>query len=325
MLRATDMRRKINSELRGKSEAEQIRIIEGYVQDWPPNVRGEYVEIRRHLVRRLEKLRTSSRVKASTGAPSNDPFVVAKSGHLTATLVGMPNAGKSYVFHRLGGDGATIAGYPFSTAIPAVHLAALDNLTIQVVDLPPVVEDSVSSLPYGAKLRRMLALADVLCIVLDASGDIEYQEMVLSEELGSMGVEPDDVASLVLVNRAADAPSFRRRPESSPPPVPGGILAGTRVPLSSERDFDDLLAHIARAGGYVAALAKPPGQSPDEADRLWVERGAAVEDLAAAVHRDLARRLTGARVWGESAGQPGQTVSTAHPLSDGDVVELLAH
>ena len=325
MLRATDMRRKINSELRGKSEAEQIRIIEGYVQDWPPNVRGEYVEIRRHLVRRLEKLRTSSRVKASAGAPSNDPFVVAKSGHLTAALVGLPNTGKSYVFHRLGGGGATIAGYPFATAIPAVHLAALDNLTIQVVDLPPIVEDTVSSLPYGTKLQRMLALADVLCIVLDASGDIEYQEMVLSEELGSMGVESEDVASLVLVNRAADAPSFRRRPESSPPPAPGGILAGTQVSLRSERDFDDLLAHIARAGGYMAAFAKPPGQSPDEADRLWVERGAAVEDLAATVHRDLARRLTGARVWGESAGQPGQTVSTAHPLSDGDVVELLAH
>ena len=325
MLRATDMRRKINSELKGKSEAEQIRIIEGYVQDWPPNVRGEYVEIRRHLVRRLEKLRTSSRVRASTGAPSNDPFVVAKSGHLTAALVGLPNAGKSYVFHRLGGDGATIADYQFSTAIPGVHLTALDNLTIQVVDLPPVVEDTVSSLPYGTRLQRMLTLADVLCIVLDAAGDIEYQEMVLSEELGSMGVESEDVASLVLVSRPAEAPSFRRRPESSPPTAPGGILAGTRVPLSSERDFDDLLAHIARAGGYVAALAKPPGQSPDEADRLWVERGAAVEDLAAAVHRDLARRLTGARVWGESVGQPGQTVSTAHPLSDGDVVELLAH
>ena len=316
MLKATDMRRKISSELRGKSEAEQIRIIEGYVQDWPPNVRGEYVEIRRHLVRRLGKLRTASRVRASTGPSSNDPFVVAKSGHLTVAMVGLPNVGKSYVFHRLGGEGSTIADYPFSTAIPAVHLAALDNLTIQVVDLPPLVEDTVSSLPYGAKLPRMLALADVVCIVLDASGDVEYQEFVLSEELGSMGVEPDDVASLVLVNRTE---------ETRPPPPPRAALAGTRVSLRTESDFDDLLAHIARAGGYLAALAKPPGQSPEEADRLWVERGATVGDLAAAVHRDLARRLTGARVWGKSARQPGQTVSTEHPLSDGDVVELLAH
>ena len=85
------------------------------------------------------------------------------------------------------GDGATIADYPFSTAIPAVHLAALDNLTIQIVDLPPVVEDTVSNLPYGAKLPRMLALADVLCIVLDASGDVEYQEIVLSGGAGLHG------------------------------------------------------------------------------------------------------------------------------------------
>ena len=316
MPRAPDMRRKINSELRGKSEAEQIRVIEDYIQDWPPNVRGEYVEIRRNLVRRLEKLRTSSRVRASTGSSSNDPFVVAKSGHLTAALVGLPNVGKSYVFHRLGGDGSTIAGYPFSTAIPAVHLAALNNLTIQVVDLPPLVEGTESSLPYGTKLRRMLALTDVLCIVLDASGDVEYQEIVLSEELGSMGVECDDVASLVLLNRARG---------TSPSPSPGAALSGTRLPLHSERDSDDLLAPIVRAGGYLAAFAKPPGQTPDEADRLWVEHGSTVEDLAAAVHRDLARRLTAARVWGDSVRQPGQTVSTEHPLADGDVVELLAH
>ena len=316
MLKAPDMRRKISSELRGRSEAEQIRIIEGYIQDWPPNVRGEYVEIRRHLVRRLEKLRTTSRVRASTGASMNDPFVVAKSGHLTVGLVGLPNVGKSYVFHRLGGDGAAVADYPFSTAIPAVHLAALDNLTIQVVDLPPLVEGTESSLPYGAKLRRMLALTDVLCIVLDASDDVEYQELVVSEELGSMGVESDDVASLVLLNRME---------ETSLPPPAGATLAGTRVSLRTGSDFDNLLAHIARAGGYLAAFAKPPGQTPDEADRLWVEHGSTVEDLATTVHRDLASRLTGARVWGESVRQPGQTVSTEHPLSDGDIVELLAH
>ena len=98
MLRAKDMRRTIAAELKGKSEAEQLRTIEGYVRDWPTNLRGEYVEMRRHLVRRLEKLRTSSRVTASAGAPSDDPFAIAKTGHLTAVLVGLPNVGKSYVF-----------------------------------------------------------------------------------------------------------------------------------------------------------------------------------------------------------------------------------
>ena len=105
--------------------------------------------------------------------------------------------------------------------------------------------------------------------------------------------------------------------------MPSTVLAGTRTPLRSEGDFADVLARIAAAGGYVAVFAKPPGQSTEEADRLWVERGATVKDLAASVHRELAQRLTGARVWGKSAGQPGQRVSVEHSVADGDVVELL--
>ena len=261
MLKARDMRRKINGELKGKPEAEQVRIIERYVQGWPPNLRGEYVEIRRHLVRRLERMRTISRVRAATGAPPEDPFVVAKAGHLTALLVGLPNAGKSYLFHRLGGDGASIADYPFSTTIPAVHLAPLDNLRIQIVDLPPIDEGAVEGLPYGEKLRRMLGLADVLCVVLDASGDVELQELVLSEELSSLGVELQAESVLVLGNRASETAD----PDA---PVPDTVLAGTR-PLR-EGDFCTA-CRIAAAGGYLSPIAKPP--CAEEADP-WVERGA---------------------------------------------------
>ena len=313
MLRAKDMRRKIASELKGKSEAGQIRVIEGYVRDWPTNLRGEYVEMRRHLVRRLEKLRTSSRVTASIGATPDDPFVIAKTGHLTAVLVGLPNVGKSYVLHRLGGSAAGIADYPFSTTIPAVHVATLDNLSVQIVDLPPLTEGSVDGLPYGEKLRPIIGLADVVGVVLDASGDVESQELVIAEELDSLGVRPQ-AASVLLDNRAPE------EADSSDAP---GVLTGTRVRLRSERDFDDMLPHVARAGGYILTLAKPPGRPTEEAGRLWVKRGATVEDLATTVHRELARRLTGARVWGDSASQPGQTVSAEHVLADGDLVELL--
>ena len=84
-----------------------------------------------------------------------------------------------------------------------------------------------------------------------------------------------------------------------------------------------MLPHVARAGGYILTLAKPPGRPAKEAGRLWVKRGATLDDLATTVHRDLARRMTGARVWGNSARQPGQTVSAEHVLADGDMVELL--
>jgi ribosome-interacting GTPase 1 len=48
-----------------------------------------------------------------------------------------------------------------------------------------------------------------------------------------------------------------------------------------------------------------------------------VEDVARLVHKDLARSLRYARVWGTS-GFDGQQVGSEHPLADGDVVELHA-
>ncbi len=315
MLKARDMRRKIESSLKGKPEAEQIRIIEDYIADWPPNLRGEYVRMRRHLMTRLERLKTSRSVTATNRPSSDDPFVFSKSGHVTACLVGLPNVGKTFLFERLGGSGSSIADYPYSTAVPALHQASLDNLSVQVVDLPPIAEDGLESLPYGQKLRRVLDLADVLCIVLDGTDDLEIQEFVVAEELELSGPQSDQ--GLALVNRATEAGQSARE-------MSIGMLSGPRIVLGSESDFADVLPAVARVGGFISTYAKPPGQSPEDADRLWVTAGSTVADLAATVHRDLARRLTGARVWGESARQEGQPVSAEHALADGDVVELQA-
>ena len=317
MLKARDMRRKIESSLKGKSEAEQIRVLEDYIAEWPPNLRGEYARMRRQLVTRIERLRTSRSVTATSRASSDDPFIVSKAGHLTVCLAGLPNVGKTYLFQRLGGDGASIADYPFSTAVPAVHQATLDNVSLQLVDLPPLSEDTLGSLPYGQKLRRVLDLADVLCLVLDGTEDLEYQELAMAEELEELGIDRCSDPVLVLVNRAQDTDAGCMRASA-------GSFLDKPLCLRSHRDFEGVLPALARAGGYIATHAKPPGQSRQDADRLWVKVGSTVADLAMAVHRELARRLTGARVWGESAKQQGQPVSTDHVLADGDTVELLA-
>ena len=47
-----------------------------------------------------------------------------------------------------------------------------------------------------------------------------------------------------------------------------------------------------------------------------------VVDVAAAIHKDLAARCTGARLWGPSARFAGQPVGRDHPLAHGDEVEI---
>jgi hypothetical protein len=48
-----------------------------------------------------------------------------------------------------------------------------------------------------------------------------------------------------------------------------------------------------------------------------------VEDVAELVHKDLARSIKYARLWGKS-GFDGHHVGRNHPVADGDVIELHA-
>ena len=145
-------------------------------------------------------------------------------------------------------------------------------------------------LPYGCKLAALLSLADVICVVLDLSQDMESQERAIVEELSSFGIDYRTASLLVLGNTASAGDGQGIGADI-------GTLSGPRQPLHSDEDFDDVLPQIARVGGYISAFTKPPGESLEEADRLWVHRGATVRELATALHRDLAHRLTGARVW----------------------------
>jgi len=70
----------------------------------------------------------------------------------------------------------------------------------------------------------------------------------------------------------------------------------------------------------VKVYTKPPDGPPAERP-LVVKRGATILEVARAVHKDFARRLKFARVWG-STKFPGQQVPRDYQVQDGDVVEL---
>jgi len=90
--------------------------------------------------------------------------------------------------------------------------------------------------------------------------------------------------------------------------VPSGIIAAMR----KDRRVVDIKPLLGRVAWGAAR------------DRPFVLRhGQTVEDVARLVHKDLARSLKYARVWGKS-GFDGQHVGREHPLADGDVVEVHA-
>src|SRR4030095_14891284 len=73
--------------------------------------------------------------------------------------------------------------------------------------------------------------------------------------------------------------------------------------------------------GVVRVYTKAPGKAADHSRPYTLRRGQTVADVARLVHKDLARSLKHARVWGAS-GFAGQQVGPGHIVADGDIIEL---
>lgn len=69
---------------------------------------------------------------------------------------------------------------------------------------------------------------------------------------------------------------------------------------------------------YLKRIGKPA----DTEKPLIMKKGTNVYDVAEKIHREFARNLDHARIWGPSARFDGQKVGIKHALRDGDVVEL---
>jgi ribosome-interacting GTPase 1 len=100
---------------------------------------------------------------------------------------------------------------------------------------------------------------------------------------------------------------------------------GLLVSAESGKGLSDIGPWLWRALGLVRVNTKTPGK-PVLHDRPFTLRHGeqTVADVARLVHRDMAKSLKYARVWGRSVVAEGQHVGRDHLLADRDVVELHA-
>lgn len=98
------------------------------------------------------------------------------------------------------------------------------------------------------------------------------------------------------------------------------------VPISSKEwlNIDELIEVMWQALDLVRVYTKPRGQSPDYSAPVVLKRGkCTVEDFCNAIHKEIAKQLKYAIVWGASAKHArGQKVGLDHVLEDEDVVHI---
>jgi ribosome-interacting GTPase 1 len=278
------------------------------------------------LRKRLSKLQSEIRQRSRSGS-RHDVYHVEKEGNPQVVVIGPANAGKSLLVSRLAGVELEVAPYPYSTGLPAPVMMEVGGAQVQLVDCPPAVGAEPPS--WYANLVRK---AEAVLLVVDA-GDEE-----------SIGVAGELIEALA--GRRVSLGRGPREDDETGRAVRPAILVANKVegkeqeaglallqemhgrdldvyPVSAEeeRGTTELREKIFGMLGLIRIFTKQPGKDPDRKRPFLLPEGSTVEDLARAIHKELAVGLKFARIWGSSRFE-GQQVSGHHGIHDGDVVEL---
>ena len=272
------------------------------------------------------------------GRRSGPSHVVRPDGAAQICLIGAPNAGKSSLHARLTGSRTDVGPYPYTTHLPVPGMLPFEDIHFQLVDLPPVSADFLE--PW---LINALQPADGAMLVIDVSDPecVEHVPVIL-ERLGEKKVMLTPAwPGLESPQQGAadesgdpfrlDLPTVLIANKSDLDPDPDEVkvleeLLGLRFPaltMSAEtgQGLDALGAFLFRALEIVRVYTKTPGKPADKEKPFTVRGGDTIADVARLVHKDIARSLKFARIWGTEVFD-GQQVGPDHVVTDGDLVEL---
>jgi ribosome-interacting GTPase 1 len=302
---------------------ERIAALEEMLRVIPKHKGTEHLQA--DLRSRLSKLKQEPKKKSIAKGLSHK---IPKEGAGQVALVGAPNSGKSSLVASLTHAKPDVAAYPMTTLKATPGMMPFEDVGFQLVDLPPLCHEHVE--PWVFDLTRA---SDLVWLVVSIQAPLQGLELV-EELLGGKAIG--------LYPAGSDAPVSPRPGWSykktllvmTGMDIPGALgdlealeelvdLPWPRVTVSTTTgdSLDDLGKATFEALDIMRVYSKEPRKDPDLTRPFTLPRGSTVEDLAAAIHKEIAQEIKFARVWGPSAFD-GQSVHEHHVLEEGDIVEL---
>lgn len=318
------------------------------------NLRSDLSKKISELKNDIERLKSAGAKKSSGGATS--ALFVKKDGIAQVVIIGPPNVGKSTILNKLvGRDIAKVSPYPFTTTISTPAMMNYEGALIQLVELPAIIEGSSEGKAQGKEIIGMVRNADAVVII---TPNMEEGKVIVSELAKSLVYlnktkPPIEVKVSTFTGIQISGKEFLKFPseqleqylKNSGYANSSAIITGQINSMSeviealnekivykkavafNSYDYTDEKAvewknKIFVIIDKILVYTKKPGQD-EEKEPFALDKGATITDLANALHKDFAKNLKFAKVWG-STKFPGQRVGPDYELQNKDIVEISA-
>ena len=305
-----------------KTPEEKVEALEAMLSIMPKHKGTD--KLRAELRSKVAKFTQEAQRKLATGRRGAG-YYVKKEGAGQIILVGLPNVGKSQLVAAVTEAAPNIADYPFSTQIPTPGMMKFENIQIQLVDIPPIIDRNAQ--PW---LPNLLRGADLLLLMVDLGQEPLSQVETILEELANLKITAIEgkegteqwgypKKALIVGNKNdldGSGASYRKLESEYSAPFP--IVS---ISAKEGKGLEELKREIYRNLEIIRVYTKAPGKKADLEEPVILSKGSTVEDAAESIHKDFHAKLKYAQVWG-SGKFDGQKVKREHILEDGDVIEL---
>jgi len=316
------------------------------------NLRAELSKKAAELRNELEKQKSAGATKKGSGGPS---MYIKKDGIGQIVIVGLPNSGKSWVLNKLVGKHITDdTPYPFATKEPTPAMFEYDKARIQLVEIPAIIEGSAEGKAQGREIMGVIRNSDAVLFTFNSD---EHKRIIL-DEMNKAFIyinktkPPISVKVSSFPGIAISGKEFLKFPveqleqylKNSGYSNAQVIISGAISSLSevaealnekicykravfvnpyqiTEHNLVDVKDRLFLLLNKILVYTKKPGKEADLNDPMALDKGATVLDLAEVLHKDFAKNLKYAKVWG-SAKFPGQTVGPDFELKNKDIIEI---
>ncbi|MCK5302641.1 MAG: 50S ribosome-binding GTPase [Candidatus Thorarchaeota archaeon] len=161
-------------------------------------MRGDYRKKLAKLRAEVEKRKDQERTrKGSAGAEEG---VIRKEGAGQVCLIGVTNCGKSSLINAVSNAEFDVGDYPFTTAIPTPAMLTLEDINIQLIELPGIFKGSHEA-GIGRQALGVARNTDCIALVIDLSRNIDTQMEVILEELNRARIRLNKEKTAVRVER----------------------------------------------------------------------------------------------------------------------------